>query len=131
MISNIVDCVAEDEQGTPEICAKIMCLAGGTYVPLLPVTNLRDDVSKPILATFSVFGEKFTLGPLDIPSMPDHHEWTKKWYLMAIKLVAEGKVKPHRVKVMDGGLEGVIKGIEDYREGLRLSGYKAVYKVEQ
>lgn len=48
--------------------------------------------------------------------------------LIAEKLLEEGKVRGHPVSVREGGLRGVIEGLEDLREG-RVSGEKLVYRV--
>ena len=44
------------------------------------------------------------------------------------RILAEGKLKPHPVSVESGGLESVLDGLDDMRQG-NVSGEKLVYKV--
>jgi NADPH:quinone reductase-like Zn-dependent oxidoreductase len=88
----------------------------------------RDDVQMQHVASFICFGQRFSLGPYDLPDMPDEFDWAKKWWTLATKLVAEGKIKPHRPIVREGGLGGVLQGLNDMRQQ-KIRGYKLVYRM--
>jgi len=49
---------------------------------------------------------------------------------VARKLLEEGKYKAHPLDVRPGGLNGVIDGMEDMRQG-KVSGKKLVYRVAE
>lgn len=68
-------------------------------------------------------------GELMQPKKPDHLEFMVKWTAFAEKLLMEGKWKPHRQDVREGGLEGVVQGLKDFKEG-KISGVKLVYRVD-
>ncbi|PQE14706.1 zinc-binding oxidoreductase protein [Rutstroemia sp. NJR-2017a BBW] len=50
------------------------------------------------------------------------------WFNLTEKLVAEGKVVAHPAKVGNGGLEGVLQGLDDMKNG-KVSGQKLVYNL--
>jgi hypothetical protein len=53
----------------------------------------------------------------------------ENWFqTVAEPLLAAGKIKPHPVKVMPGGLNGVTAGWDLYRQG-KISGEKLVYRI--
>jgi hypothetical protein len=80
---------------------------------------------------YTVFGEGFKFGKqLEYPPIPEDFEYTKKFIKMTEKLLAEGKLKAHRIKVGADGLKGVLKGLEDMKAG-KVSGEKCVYRVEE
>lgn len=47
---------------------------------------------------------------------------------MLPELLSSKKIKANRVKYMDGGLDGMLKGFEDHKNG-NLSAEKMCYKV--
>ncbi len=47
---------------------------------------------------------------------------------VAEKLLEEGRIKPHPKEVRSGGLEAVLGGIQDVREGV-IRGRKLVYTM--
>jgi len=51
-----------------------------------------------------------------------------KWYKTAQQLLDEGKIKLHPLRVMSGGFEGVIAGMDLLRKKL-ISGEKLIYPV--
>jgi hypothetical protein len=44
--------------------------------------------------------------------------------------LVDGRVKPNQPKILHGGLQDVVKGFQEYRDGA-VSNYKIVYKLEQ
>lgn len=47
---------------------------------------------------------------------------------LAGKLLEQGKIQPHPHRVKEGGLEGILQGLQDLREK-KVSGEKLVYRV--
>jgi hypothetical protein len=52
-----------------------------------------------------------------------------KFAEVAERLLAEGKIKPHPKDVREGGLKGVLDGIQDLREK-KVRGKKLVYLLQ-
>ena len=55
-------------------------------------------------------------------------EWAKGWWVEASRLLVEGKLRAHNPDVRRGGLDGVLKGLDDYRQK-KVSGQKLVYEL--
>lgn len=60
--------------------------------------------------------------------MPEDYELGKKFVAFSEKLLEEGVVKGHPVKMLEGGLEGISGGMEELKSG-RVSGVKLVARV--
>ena len=59
---------------------------------------------------------------------PGHYEFAREFWAISQKLFEEGKVKVHRPDVREGGLDGILQGLDDLKND-RVSGYKLVYKI--
>jgi NADPH:quinone reductase-like Zn-dependent oxidoreductase len=119
------------EGNSLQICADALTSeSGGRYGSILPVKSPREDVESVSTLMYTVFGEAFNFGPAQIPASNDDFEWAKKFMSLTEKLLAEGKLKPHKETVGKDGLEGALKGLDDLRQG-RVSGEKLVYKVSE
>lgn len=122
------------EEGA-RISAAVLSKEGGRYVTLLPhtqalVKEINPSVETFFTAAYTVFGEPwFFLGYHD--AVPEDHEFTKNFVLIAEDLLREGRVKAPRLFVNRGGkgLVGVLKGIEEMTAG-NVSGGKLVYTRE-
>jgi len=77
---------------------------------------------------YSAQGVPFKLGSTEFPAKPEDYEFMVTWMKTAQKLLEERKWRPHRQEVREGGLEGVLEGLEDLKEG-RVSGVKLVYRI--
>ena len=113
-----------------EVVEKSFSLCGGrAVVNKYPSRGCsRKDVSMTHFSSFASFGQRFTLGPYDLPDSPEDYAWAKAWWRTVSRLVAEGKLKPHRPLVREGGLQGVLDGIQDIRD-LKIRGHKLVYRM--
>lgn len=65
-----------------------------------------------------------------VPGNPEHLVWMKKWIPVAERLLHEGKWRPHRQDIREGGFEGILQGLEDLKNG-KISGVKVVYRVAE
>lgn len=107
----------------------------GIYGALLPVKDeavkaVNPQVSGGFTMGYTVFGEAFTRGGRDYPAKPQDREFGKAFWDLSRDLLAQGKFKVARTSVNQGGtgLEGVLKGLEDLKNG-RVSGTKLVYTL--
>ncbi|KAK5045050.1 hypothetical protein LTR84_010198 [Exophiala bonariae] len=123
------DTVSESESAT--IVAQAMSTeSGGRYGSILPNKFPRDDVKHESTLMYTIFGEAFRFGPTEFPPVPEDFEYTKTFLGIVEKLLADGKLKPHSAQVGKDGLEGVLKGLDDLKNG-NVSGQKLVYRVSE
>ncbi|KAK7741722.1 hypothetical protein SLS53_004782 [Cytospora paraplurivora] len=108
----------------------------GAYGNLLPlnfdvVRAANPKVTKAgFTMGYSAFGEAYERGGHNFPAKPEDAVFAKGWWDLARVLLADGKVKVAKLEVNRGGagLEGVVKGLDDLREG-KVSGKKLVYTI--
>ncbi|KAL1982381.1 hypothetical protein VTN96DRAFT_1412 [Rasamsonia emersonii] len=115
------------------ICAEALSSSGGgKYYTLLPEKSPRRDVESRMTVAYFMFGEPLLWNPavgVEQASQEDFR-YAAEFLDMATRLVAEGKVKPHPAQVHEGGLGGVLEGLQLMRMG-RVSRAKLVYKVSE
>ena len=121
------DCIALADKSVP-ICAAAL-ESGGHYASLLPQEKFpRDDVSNASTLLYSVYGE-----PVDKPffktkGKPEDYEFGVKFAKILRNLIKEDKIKVHKPKVMEGGINGILEGL-DLLQNDKVSGEKLVYKL--
>jgi NADPH:quinone reductase-like Zn-dependent oxidoreductase len=98
------------------------------YGGVLRTKSPREGVKSTNTIMYTMYGEEFQKGPNVTPASKDDYEFAKMWMGLTEKLVAAGKVKPHPKKVGTGGLEGVMDGMQQMKEG-KVSGEKLVYNI--
>jgi len=126
------DCRANADSA--RICAAAMADAGGQYTSLLhgtaePVAAVNPHVSTVVTLYYTIFGERDPmLG--EAPPVTQNYEFGKMFWELSAGLLAEGKIKPIRIRTNDGGsgLEGVLKGLNIGAEG-GYSAEKLVYTI--
>ncbi|KAF2814773.1 putative zinc-binding oxidoreductase ToxD [Mytilinidion resinicola] len=97
-------------------------ITGDTFSP-------RDDVEVSFNLGYTGLGREFEIAGEMFEASEEDFEFMKMWCKVAEGLIAEGKIKIHRMDVRDGGLEGVFRGILEMKEG-KVSGKKLIYKLE-
>ncbi|GAQ03138.1 protein TOXD [Aspergillus lentulus] len=117
-------------ESSAKFCDEALSTEGGEYTALLIVPIKRENVNDRWTLGYSAVGEKFMFGDKEFPAKPEDFEFASKFWAVAEKLLAEGKVKPHRPKVCPDGLKGVLNGLQLMREG-KVSGEKLVYNVAE
>lgn len=127
------DCISTDESA--RICAG--ALSDDTtkqtpvYSALLYCAFPRKDVCVNVTVAQTIFGESFTkpeLGPENFPEDKEDYEFGQTFWKIAEELLAERKFKVHPPDVRGGGIEGVLKGLEELKLG-KVSGKKLVYNL--
>lgn len=131
--------LAWDCSPTPEsarLCAQAMSdTEKGVYSSLLQADQNVIKTANPKVDTdwtlgYTAFGETFSRYGRVFEAKPEDHEFAQMFWEFSSKLLANGKVKVARTAVDQGGsgLEGVLKGLDDLKQG-RVSGTKLVYRI--
>ena len=113
--------------------ARICCDAlasgpGAHYGSILPVRMPREDVDQTATLAYDAFGEAYQkMGPR-VPANDENFEFAKKFATIADDLVMSGRLKFHPTRLMEGGLERVVDGLDLLRTN-KISGHKLVYTV--
>lgn len=74
-------------------------------------------------------GESYIFEAEHYEAQPDDLVFARQWFGIAEQLWVEGKWTPHPQKFGSGGLNGVIDGLQEGRDG-KISGVKLVYRVD-
>ncbi|KAG9502209.1 hypothetical protein J7337_005034 [Fusarium musae] len=106
------------------------------YIALNPglereVKRLNPDVTAESILAYSATGNPWMYENKFYEAVPADFAFQKKFVTVAEKLIQGGLVKPPRVFLNRGGsgLEGVLRGLADVRDG-KVSGGKLVYSRE-
>ncbi|KAL8760020.1 MAG: hypothetical protein Q9199_000335 [Rusavskia elegans] len=127
-----LDCVSQAE--TTQLCYSSMGRAGGRYVSLEPfreaIAQGRALTIKPSwVMVLTVFGRKVALeGEYGRAARPQDRRCGAQAFSAVQVLLDRGLIQTHPVKVMPGGWEGVMKGVDIIRSQA-MSGQKLVYSV--
>lgn len=92
------------------------------------MSAIRKDVSQAVSAGYAVFGKPWALKGNTFPGLPEDRVHSARFWSLAGDLAAAGKLKPHPIKVMPGGLAGVAEGMKMQKEW-KLSAEKLVYLI--
>ncbi|KAM0547475.1 hypothetical protein ACHAPJ_010348 [Fusarium lateritium] len=124
------------DDNSAAISAAVLSRSGDAkYVGLIPgpekeVKRLNPAVDAHSILAYSAFGNPYVYEKKYFDVVPGEFEFQKKFIVLAEKLFAEGLVKAPRVFLNRGGngLEGVLHGLEEVRDG-KVSGGKLVYSL--
>ncbi|EAU38558.1 protein TOXD [Aspergillus terreus NIH2624] len=116
-------------ESSAQFCDEALSTEGGDYSSLLSLGIERENVKDRFTVAYTAIGEAFDFGD-PIPANPEDLAFAEKFWDLTAKLLAERKIKAHPPKVLPGGLQGVLKGLELMRQG-KVSGEKLVYNVEE
>ncbi|KAJ4387781.1 hypothetical protein N0V93_008383 [Gnomoniopsis smithogilvyi] len=129
------DCSPTEESA--RLCAMTMSDSEkAKYSSLLPIdkkilTEYNSLVESEVTLGYSVFGEAFTRRGRTFEAKPEDREFAGRFWELSKDLLADGRIKVANMAVDQGGkgLEGVLKGLDDLKQG-RVSGTKLVYTIE-
>jgi hypothetical protein len=123
----IFDCIGAKD--SPSFCYEAMGKSGGKYSTLLfPVDCHRKNITVSMVFAYTAYGEAFTKFGYEAPANPEDYLYVSKFFDICEVLLAEGKLKPHPSALRPNGLDGILAGLEELKEG-RVSGEKLVYSV--
>ncbi|KAM3414415.1 hypothetical protein BST61_g11053 [Cercospora zeina] len=137
----ILDCISEHD--SPRICSESISSSsssssssggggagGGKITYLLPAKHARQDVQNLHTLGYTVVGEAFEKKGKKFDAKPEDLEFARRFCELTEGLLKEGKLvaHPREENVGGKGLEGVLKGLEELRQG-RVSGKKLVYGI--
>ncbi|KAE8145562.1 hypothetical protein BDV25DRAFT_133675 [Aspergillus avenaceus] len=116
-------------EASARFCDAALSTRGGEYSALLDVGIERENVNDRWTLAYTAFGGDFTFGETFMPAKLEDRAFAERFWVLAERLLAEGKIRVHTPRVCPGGLGGVLDGLEALKEG-RVSGEKLVYNVE-
>ncbi|KAM0338446.1 hypothetical protein ACHAPU_011323 [Fusarium lateritium] len=126
----VLDCISEPE--TMQFCYKCIGRAGGRYTALEPFPQFLH--TGPTTQPDWILGPTF-LGkpigwgpPFERDGDPNVREFAKKWFATAQRLLDQGKLCTHPIKLMEGGFEAILSGLEMLRKK-QISGQKLFYMI--
>ena len=115
-----------------EICYAAIGNAGGKYVALDPFPirgHTRRNVKPNWIIAFSMFNKPINWQkPYRREARPKDKEFAEHWFRLAQELIDMGAIVPHPIREENGGLEGIIGGVDMVRKG-EVSGAKLVYRI--
>lgn len=100
------------------------------YVNLMGIDISRHDIESYFPLGYTVVGEEFMYEGSVWSAQPKDFELTKKFVSVAEDLLGAGLIKPHPVDLRKGGLDGILSGMQDLKDG-KVSGAKLVYRVSE
>lgn len=115
-------------EDSARFCDNALSTEGGEYSALLPIKIDRENVNDRATLGYTVMGEAFTKGGTEFPAKPQDKEFAERFTTIAQKLLGEKKVQVHPIKLLPGGLGGVLSGLQSMMEG-KVSGEKLVYNI--
>lgn len=128
----VLDCISEPE--TMQFCYACIGRAGGKYTALEPYPEFLHTRPNTVVPDWvlgpTVLGKK--LGwpePFAREPSEERRAFGIKWFAIAQELLDEGKLKPHPLRLVGGGLDGVFYGLEQLKLK-RVSGEKLVCRIQ-
>jgi hypothetical protein len=127
-----IDCITTVE--STSCCLTAIGRAGGQYVSLDPFADhaITRKVVKPdwVLGP-AIFGQRIGWpGPYQQDGQPELKDYASAYFGMLQRLLDQGKLRTHPLRVMEGDLSTVIEGMDVLRSGV-ISGEKIVVKLKQ
>ncbi|TDZ16994.1 Trans-enoyl reductase fsa3 [Colletotrichum orbiculare MAFF 240422] len=105
---------------------------GGALCTVRPGKANTEDVAERTKVTdvlvWTAFLKDHRYGDFHWPPHEDDHRLGEEFFANLPRWVEEGKIKPNKPTVIPGGLDGVIRGFQEYRNG-NISATKLVYKL--
>ena len=97
---------------------------------LYPSEELPSFIDYLQTSVFSCYGEEQKFGTRILPASPEDKAFAEKFFPWLEERLKEGKIKPNRITVVPGGLEGVKEGFRRMREK-EVSGEKLVFRIAE
>ena len=124
-----VDTISADDGSTAAFCAKVLS-PGAKYSNIRIGKSPRHDVESMNTVGYSFYGEGWEfMGQPQKVSKVDY-EYSRGFAILAEKLLAEAKIKPHPVDLRSGGFEA-LPGLLDELKAGKVSGKKLVVRLNE
>lgn len=116
-----------DSPAAVEVCAAVIA-PGGRYGTIAsPAPFPRSDVDTSFSMGYTAFGGSIHMPMFEQKDCTEDAAFASGWIAEAKALLEGRSIKPHPSKV-EGGIEGVLEGLNRLRKG-DVSGVKLVYTV--
>lgn len=125
-LRHVLDCVAIPSSAA--ICAEAIGSEGGLYCSLLPEQCPRADVKSSFFLGYSLSGEDYIFESEYYKGVPEMYHFGVEAISLIEKLWSQGKWIAHPQSLCEGGLDGVLNGMQEMKDG-RVSGVKLVYRI--
>ncbi|KAF9870974.1 hypothetical protein CkaCkLH20_11646 [Colletotrichum karsti] len=106
--------------------------SGGGLCTVRPGKANTEEVTKQTEVTdvlvWTAFLKDHRYGDFHWPAHEEDHKLGTEFFEKLPGWVEEGKIRPNKPKIIPGGLDGVTKGFQEYRDG-DISATKLVYKL--
>lgn len=128
------DCSPTEDSA--RLCASAMSDSEtGKYSALLFIDPGVVKKANPLVETdftlgYTIYGEEFSRNGKTFKAKPEDREFAAMFWEKCRGLLADGKIKVANMAIDQGGkgLEGVLKGLDDLKQG-KVSGTKLVYRL--
>ncbi|RYP13803.1 hypothetical protein DL767_010582 [Monosporascus sp. MG133] len=125
-----LDCITDT--ASMGVCYEALGDTGGRYVALdsFPLRgHTRRSVTPDWVCTYTQFGHRIAwVPPYNLDARPMDLACAQDWYVVAQRLLDEGRIQAHPQEERRGGLEAVAQGMEEVMKGL-IKGRKLVYPI--
>lgn len=113
-------------------CYKVIGRAGGKYTALEPFPqslHTRATIKPDWVLGPTLLGKRIAWGPpFERDADPSIREFTLEWFKIVQTLLDERKLRTHPVRILEGTLADVPKGLQLLREK-QISGQKLVCRI--
>jgi NADPH:quinone reductase-like Zn-dependent oxidoreductase len=114
---------------TARFCGDALSPGNGChYASLLPIQCARPDVTSTVTMAYTVFGEDWGMGATHFPANHADADFGRRWWALVQELLDQGRIQTHRIILGEGGLDGVLGGLQQLRDS-QVRGGKLVFRV--
>ncbi|KAJ3175785.1 hypothetical protein HDU87_005779 [Geranomyces variabilis] len=129
-LAHVFDCISTDDSIAIAVAA--LGSAGGKISTLLdvklPASADATKITVQMTLAYTAMGQAFSKFGKDFPAIPQDYKFASDFFALSQTLLEEGKLKVHPVDARQGGLKGVLDGLDLLRKN-KVSGKKLVYSV--
>lgn len=131
LLKYALDCISDAQ--SVDICYQAIQRPGGKYVSLELVRDELLQKRRAVKAAFvlapEVYGEEIRLGKgYGRPANPNNRTMAMRLFTSFQRLIDEQKIVPHPSRALDGGLDGIVAGLDLLKSG-SVSGEKLVFTI--
>ncbi|BFZ65349.1 Zinc-binding oxidoreductase alcohol dehydrogenase [Saitoella coloradoensis] len=126
-----LDCISEEQT----VKAVTSCFTGsGKLITLLgtsPTANSNpDQVTVQPTLVYTILGRAFEMRGDEYQASPEDRRVAEQFYEKLPEWIQSDKVKPNRTRIVEGGLNGILRGFEEMKNG-KVRGEKLVYVIKE